>query len=121
MERSMSLATLKVLRALMDDLAIEHYGLELSERSGVKPGALYPILSRLEADGWVEGEWEDIDESAAGRRRRRYYRLSPGQETAAGQILAETAAALAPPGFAVAATTATSRTLPKRVPQPQHS
>jgi|HubBroStandDraft_6_1064221.scaffolds.fasta_scaffold33731_2 PadR family transcriptional regulator PadR len=76
MERNTSLATLKVLRALLDNISPKHYGLELSERSGVTTGALYPILSRLEADGWVEGEWEDIDESLAGRRRRRYYRLT---------------------------------------------
>jgi DNA-binding PadR family transcriptional regulator len=97
MDRTMSLATLKVLRALFDDIFPEHYGLELSERCGVKTGALYPILSRLEADGWVEGEWEDIDESVAGRRRRRYYRLTGLGESRARQILTETAAALALP------------------------
>jgi PadR family transcriptional regulator, regulatory protein PadR len=97
MERSLSLATLKVVRALFDGPAKDHYGLELSERSGVKTGALYPILSRLEADGWIEGEWENIDEAVAGRRRRRYYRLSGVGEREARRVLAETAARLAPP------------------------
>lgn len=97
MERSMSLATLRVLRALLDDAAGDHYGLELSERSGVKAGALYPILSRLEDDGWVRGHWEDIDESLAGRRRRRYYRLTGVGESTARRVLEETAAELAPP------------------------
>jgi DNA-binding PadR family transcriptional regulator len=97
MDHIPSLAALKVLRALLDEVATEHYGLELGERSGVKTGALYPILSRLEKDGWVEGKWEDIDESAAGRRRRRYYRLTGKGERAAHEILAETVARLAPP------------------------
>jgi PadR family transcriptional regulator, regulatory protein PadR len=97
MERILSLATLLVLRTLLDEVATAHYGLELSARSGVKTGALYPILSRLEKDGWIEGQWEDIDESAAGRRRRRYYRLTGEGERAAREILAETAARLAPP------------------------
>jgi PadR family transcriptional regulator, regulatory protein PadR len=97
MQRSLSLATLKVVRELFDGPVTDHYGLELSERSGVKTGALYTILSRLEADGWVEGEWEDIDEAAAGRRRRRYYHLTGVGEREARRILTETSARLAPP------------------------
>jgi PadR family transcriptional regulator, regulatory protein PadR len=97
MERGLSLATLRVLRAFCDDPSGDHYGLELSERSRVKAGALYPILARLESTGWIEGTWEDIDERAEGRRRRRYYRLTGLGERAAWQVLAETAQELAPP------------------------
>jgi PadR family transcriptional regulator PadR len=97
MDRSLSLATLKVLRALFEGSATDHYGLALIERTGVKAGTLYPILSRLERDSWVEGEWEEINEAAAGRRRRRYYRLTGVGEKEARGILAETAAVLAPP------------------------
>jgi PadR family transcriptional regulator PadR len=42
----------------------------------VGSGTLYPALTRLEDQGWVTGEWEQIDESAAGRPARRYYRLT---------------------------------------------
>lgn len=96
-ERPLSLATLKVLRALFDGQGTNHYGLALIERTNVKAGTLYPILSRLEKDEWVKGEWENIDEAAAGRRRRRYYQLTGLGEREARQILADTAAELAPP------------------------
>lgn len=92
-----SLATLKVLRAFLDDPAGQVYGLELIDRTGVKAGALYPILSRLEDQGWVRGEWEVIDEAVAGRRRRRYYHLTDGGAQRAHQVLSETAALLRPP------------------------
>jgi PadR family transcriptional regulator PadR len=97
MERSLSLATLRVLRALLDGEDTDHYGIALIQRTRVQAGTLYPILSRLEKDGLVEGQWEDIDEAAAGRRRRRYYRLTGLGETEARRILTETAAALIPP------------------------
>ena len=95
--RDPSLATLKVLRALFDGDDTDHYGLALIEHTGVQAGTLYPILSRLEKDGWVEGQWEDIDEAAAGRRRRRYCRLTGLGEMEARRILTETAQELAPP------------------------
>jgi len=38
--------------------------------------SLYPLLYRLEKRGWIQGRWVE----KAGRRRRRYYRLtSEGQ------------------------------------------
>jgi DNA-binding PadR family transcriptional regulator len=40
-------------------------------------GTLYPILDRLEREDWVTTELEEIDESSEGRRRRRYYALTP--------------------------------------------
>src|SRR5438067_1610292 len=77
MGRALSLATLKVLSAMLQNPTGEHYGLALIEATGVKAGSLYPILRRLEEHRWIVGEWEQIDESAEGRRRRRYYRLTP--------------------------------------------
>lgn len=38
--------------------------------------SLYPLLHRLEGDGWIEGKWVE----RADQRRRRYYKL-----TAAGR------------------------------------
>jgi transcriptional regulator len=34
---------------------------------------LYPLLYKLEKQGWVEGRWVE----KAGHRRRRFYRLTP--------------------------------------------
>lgn len=35
-------------------------------------GTLYPLLYKLDAKGWIKGEWE----SGNGRRRRRVYRIT---------------------------------------------
>ena len=50
------------------------HGYELSRRTGVKPGTLYPLLERLADRGWLEARWEDSP--AAGRPRRHAYRLT---------------------------------------------
>ena len=65
-----------VLSALLAEPRGRHYGLEIAKAARLATGTIYPILARLEADGWVESEWEQIDESTEGRRRRRYYRLT---------------------------------------------
>lgn len=91
------MATLEVLRAFLDQPTGQHYGLQLMRTTGVKAGALYPILSRLEADGLVAGEWEGIDEAAEGRRRRRYYRLTALGEQTATAALNDAVRRLAPP------------------------
>jgi PadR family transcriptional regulator, regulatory protein PadR len=84
-----TIQTLLVLQTLLEDPASEHYGLKISERSGLPTGSIYPILARLESAGWVASSWEDIDESAAGRRARRYYQLTDeGAEKAQDEIAA---------------------------------
>lgn len=65
-----------VLRALLSDPDVELYGLQLVEHTGLPPGTIYPIMARLEAAGWLASRWEDVDERAEGRPRRRYYRLT---------------------------------------------
>lgn len=42
----------------------------------VEEGALYPALYRMEAKGWIEGEWGLSDNN----RRAKYYRLTPSGE-----------------------------------------
>ena len=42
----------------------------------ISPGTLYPILLRLESAGWFVSRWENIDPSAVGRPRKRFYRLT---------------------------------------------
>lgn len=72
----MTLQTLRVLNALLQDPSEARYGLELSSHAGLKSGSLYPILARLESAGWIESDWEEQDASQLGRPRRRYYRLT---------------------------------------------
>jgi len=86
----MTLQTQHVLRVLLDDPSAEHYGLEVAKAAGLPSGSLYPILARLEQAGWLTSDWEEIDEREAGRRRRRYYRLTPNGTAQADQALALT-------------------------------
>jgi len=74
MGATLSFQTLRVLAALLRQP--EAYGLEIASEAGLKSGSLYPILHRLEAIGWISGRREEIDEAAAGRRRRCYYKLT---------------------------------------------
>jgi PadR family transcriptional regulator len=67
-----------VLQALLRDPVREMYGLELSEETGLQPGTAYPILLRLEHEGWVASRWEDIDPRAEKCPARRYYRPTAG-------------------------------------------
>src|SRR5262249_33240249 len=88
MTRQQSVSSLKVLSEMLRHPTDKHYGLALIEATGVKSGSLYPILRRLEDQHLIAGEWEDIDEAAEGRRRRRYYKLTPdGVEFATGEVL----------------------------------
>jgi len=74
-----TLQTELVIRALLDDPASKHYGLEICQLVGLPSGTVYPILARLEQAGWVESFWEDpAVHEAAGRPRRRFYQLASG-------------------------------------------
>jgi len=86
----MTVQTLLVLQALLHDPGKELYGLEISEETGLLPGTAYPILLRLEREGWVTSRWEDIDPHAEKRPARRYYSL-----TASGAAQASAACASA--------------------------
>lgn len=88
--------TQAVLAALLEDPTTPLYGLEISNAVGSPSGTIYPILARLETAGWVESQWEDIDPAIEGRRRRRYYRLTPEGERASRDALAAVARRLAP-------------------------
>jgi len=78
-----------ILKALQRDAM---HGFGLSQRiSGmsrevfqVEMGSLYPALCRLEARGWISGEWSV---SAANRKARYYSLTSAGRR----QLLQETA------------------------------
>lgn len=82
--------TQAVLAALLEDPTKPRYGLDISREAELKSGTIYPILARLERDGWLESEWESIDPSAEGRRPRRYYRLTGAGELAARESLQRT-------------------------------
>jgi PadR family transcriptional regulator, regulatory protein PadR len=72
----MSRTTLEVLAYFVEARDKPVYGNEIIKGTGLKSGTIYPILDRLEGAGWLTAEWEDIDQSAEKRPRRRNYRLS---------------------------------------------
>jgi DNA-binding PadR family transcriptional regulator len=72
----MSLQTLKVLEAFLENPASPLSGSDIHQRCGIASGTLYPILLRLEAAGWFTSSWESVDPSSVGRPRRRLYRLT---------------------------------------------
>ncbi len=57
------------------------HGYDISKLIEVRSGgavsfhvtSLYPLLHRLESQGWIEGKWVEKPD----QRRRRYYRLTP--------------------------------------------
>lgn len=84
----MSLQTLKVLEAFLEDPTAQLSGADVHQRSGIASGTLYPILLRLEAAGWFTSQWESIDPSSAGRPRRRLYRLTSTGLKKASEVFA---------------------------------
>ncbi len=74
-----------LLAALLHAPSSWRYGYDLSKETGLKSGTLYPILMRLEAQGWLETEWEDA--AAPGRPRRHLYRLTALGSTEARALL----------------------------------
>lgn len=83
-----SLQTLRVLEAFLENPADELAGADVQKRSGIASGTLYPILLRLESAGWFVSRWETVDPASVGRPRRRLYRLTPGGLTRASEVFA---------------------------------
>ena len=78
----MSLQTLRVLEAFLENPTEPLAGADVHQRCGIASGTLYPILLRLESAGWFVSQWESIEPSSAGRPRRRLYRTDfNGPET----------------------------------------
>ncbi|MGH4016385.1 MAG: PadR family transcriptional regulator [Pseudonocardiaceae bacterium] len=84
----MTLPTQLVLRAMLAEPTQEMYGLQIGQAAELPSGTIHPILARLEACGWLESRWEDIDPAKEGRPRRRYYRLTPDGAELARNALA---------------------------------
>jgi DNA-binding PadR family transcriptional regulator len=87
----MTIPTKLVLHALLAEPEQEMYGIEISQAAGLPSGTVHPMLARLEASGWLESRWEDIDPRREGRPARRYYRLTPTGVQLAREALARSA------------------------------
>jgi DNA-binding PadR family transcriptional regulator len=80
-KRALSGPARALLATLLDARGRWSHGYELASLTGIKSGTLYPLLIRLEAQGYLEAEW--LPALASGRPPRHAYRL-----TVAGQRLA---------------------------------
>jgi PadR family transcriptional regulator PadR len=83
-----SLQTLRVLEAFLENPAEPLAGAEVHKRSRIASGTLYPILLRLESAGWFVSQWESNDPSSLGRPRRRLYRLTSTGLRRASEVFA---------------------------------
>lgn len=82
-----SLPLIAVLSTFLRDPGKTRYGLEIIKEAGLPSGTIYPLLARLEDEGWLSSEWEQINEREEGRRRRRLYQLTGlGQLAAADRV-----------------------------------
>jgi PadR family transcriptional regulator PadR len=73
---------MRVLNAFMEAGHIELSGADISERTGMLSGVLYPVLIRYRNAGWLEDRWEDKTPVELGRPKRRFYRLMPAGQRA---------------------------------------
>jgi PadR family transcriptional regulator, regulatory protein PadR len=78
----------RVAKVLLKDPKGRHYGYSLSKAADVKSGVLYPLLTRLLAEGWVTDEWEAHEADDPGRPRRRYYRVTADGVSQLARIVA---------------------------------
>lgn len=91
----MTLTTQLVLRALLADPGREMYGREIMQAASLATGTVYPILARLEAEGWISVRDEEIDKHAEGRPKRRYYQLTTKGAEEAGTAMSRASTQLA--------------------------
>jgi len=65
----------RVLTALLDAPAENHFLVALAKTARVNGGAMYTLIKQMEIRGWLYSHWE-TDAEAKGRPRRKYYRLT---------------------------------------------
>jgi PadR family transcriptional regulator PadR len=83
-------AFVQVALALMSDASGRHWGYELSKRSGVRSGVMYPMLQRMLGERWLTDGWENQAHAGAAKRPpRRYYELTEAGKAALGALIAE--------------------------------
>jgi PadR family transcriptional regulator PadR len=84
----LSLQTLRVLEAFLENPAQELAGADLHRRGKLASGTLYPILLPLESAGWFVSRWEAAAAAHLARPRRRLYRLTSSGMARASEIFA---------------------------------
>ena len=78
--------TVLVLEALLHDPLGWVHGYDISLRTGLKSGTLYPVLMRLSERGWLDSRWEQPEDNG---RPRHVYRFTSGGCKRALAVVAE--------------------------------
>jgi PadR family transcriptional regulator, regulatory protein PadR len=78
---NISKQTSLLLSIMLESPAEWRHGYHLSQVTGFKSGTLYPLLMRLEEQGFLESKWQESDR--AGGPPRHVYRLTPSGRTLA--------------------------------------
>lgn len=76
--------TRTVLATLADQPGL--CGIDVTRRTGIVAGTLYPLLERLETHGLATSEWEDPADTDPGTPRRRFYTLTEAGRAKAKEI-----------------------------------
>lgn len=96
-QRSLSPAACRVLAALSRSGRRGRHGYDLCREAEIKSGTLYPLLIRLERQGFLAAEWLPSD--TPGRPPRHVYRLTAqGHQLAADNPAPGEAAGRLPEG-----------------------
>ena len=75
---NVTLPTALVLEAL---IAGHHHGFDIMDATGLPSGTVYPVLRRLEAEGFVRSRWEKAEQAQREKRPpRRYYEIQAAGE-----------------------------------------
>ena len=95
--RSLSPVARRVLAALARAGTAGRHGYDLCAETGVKSGTLYPLLIRLEGQGYLVADWEAS--VVPGRPPRHIYRLTgAGRELVAENPVIDKAEGILPAG-----------------------
>lgn len=87
----------RIIQTYLKDPTTPLYATELMEAAHVGSGSLYPALARMEADGWIVQENEEIDPHKEGRPARRYFRMTGKGALEAHVALVELSESVRPP------------------------
>lgn len=95
--RALSPAARRVLQALAEAGSAGRHGYDLCRKADIKSGTLYPLLMRLEGQGYLAADWQAAE--TPGRPPRHVYRLTAeGRRLAAENPVADTEGAALPEG-----------------------
>jgi len=79
---------LRLLQVLQQEPDAEWYGYTLFQMTGSKGGTLYPLLDRLEHQGWITARWAQPRPLPDGQPSRKLYSLTEFGCSQAQQMLA---------------------------------